>query len=59
MNHVMWCPSYSELRADKDMNDYHDVARYLHDVMIIRSKLDLHRHALWPLAGVMLLPGVD
>ena len=43
MNHVMWCPSYSELRADKDMNDDHDVARYMHDVMMIRRKLDLQK----------------
>ena len=43
MGHVMWCPSYSDLRADKDMDDDRDVARYLHDVMLIRSKLDLKR----------------
>jgi hypothetical protein len=43
MGHVMWCPSYSDLRADKDMDDDRDVARYLHDVMLIRSKLDLQR----------------
>ena len=43
MGHVMWCPSYSDLRADKDMDDDRDVARYLHDVMIIRSKLELQR----------------
>ena len=38
MGHVMWCPSYSDLGADKDMDDDRDVARYLHDVMHIRSK---------------------
>ena len=43
MNHVMWCPSYSELRAGKNMDDDQDVARYLHDVMMIRSKLDLQK----------------
>ena len=43
MNHVMWCPSYRELRVDRNMDDDNDVARYLHDVMVIRSKLDLQR----------------
>ena len=43
MNHVMWCPSYSELRAERNMKDDHDVARYLHDVMLIRSKLNLQK----------------
>ena len=41
MSHVLWCPSYVELRKDKDMNDDLDLARYLHDVMMIRSKLNI------------------
>ena len=43
MGHVLWCPSYGDLRIGKNMHDDHDMARYLHDVMIIRSKLDLQR----------------
>ena len=43
MGHFMWCPSYSDLKADKNMGDVRDVARYLHDVMFIRSKLELQR----------------
>ena len=43
MNHVMWCPSYSELRKDKNLDDDLDLARYLHDVMLIRSKLNLQK----------------
>ena len=43
MNHVLWCPSYSELRSGKDLHDDQDVANYLHDVMLIRSKLDIQK----------------
>ena len=43
MNHVLWCPSYRELRIDKNMDDDLDMARYLHDVMLIRSKHDLQK----------------
>ena len=43
MHHVLWCPSYRELRIDKNMDDDRDVARYLHDVMEIRSKLEIRR----------------
>ena len=43
MGHVLWCPSYSDLRTDKDMKDDQVMAKYLHDVMLIRSKLDLQR----------------
>ena len=41
MNHVLWCPSYSELRINRNLDDDKDLARYLHDVMIIRSKLNI------------------
>ena len=42
MNHVLCFPSYIELRAGKDMDNDSDMASYLHDVMLIRSKLDIH-----------------
>ena len=41
MNHVIWCPSYRELRVGKDVSN--DLATYLHDVMLIRSKLDIQK----------------
>ena len=43
MDHVTWCPSYRELRKGRNMDDDKDMAKYLHDVMSIRSKLDLQR----------------
>jgi hypothetical protein len=43
MNHVLWCPSYSEMRAGKDLDNDTDMASYLHDVMLIRSKLEIQR----------------
>ena len=43
MDHVVWCLSYRELRKDKNMNSDKDMAKYLHKVMLIRSKLDLQK----------------
>jgi hypothetical protein len=43
MNHVLCCPSYSELRAGKDLDNDTDMASYLHDVMLIRSRLDIQK----------------
>ena len=40
MGHVLWCPSYQELRIGKDMKNDKDLAKYLHDVLVIRSKLE-------------------
>ena len=42
INNVMWWPSYGELRRNLDIKDDKDVASYLHDVMIIRSNLDIN-----------------
>ena len=39
--HVLHCPSYSELRKDKDLNDNKDLSRYLLKVLNIRTKLKL------------------
>ena len=38
MGHVLWCPSYQELRSGKDLKNDKDLAKYLHDVLIIRSR---------------------
>ena len=43
MSHVLWCPSYSELRTGKDMKNDQDMATYLHNVMLIRSKLEIQK----------------
>ena len=43
MKHVLWCPSYSELRKDRNLDDDQDLAKYLHEVMTIRSKLNLQK----------------
>jgi hypothetical protein len=43
MNHVMWCPSYRELRETRNLDDDKDLARYLHNVMAIRSKLNIQK----------------
>ena len=43
MNHVMCCPSYRELRETRNLDDDKDLARYLHDVMAIRSKLNIQK----------------
>ena len=43
MNHVMWCPSYRELRENRNLDDDKDLARDLHDVMAIRSKLNIQK----------------
>jgi hypothetical protein len=43
MGHVLWCPSYQHLRAEKDLHDDRDLANYLHDVIMIRNKLDIDK----------------
>ena len=40
---VIWCPSYRELRVGKNLNDDLDLTTYLHDVMLIRNKLDIQK----------------
>ena len=43
MKHVLWCPSYHALRKDRNLDDDQDLAKYLHEVMMIRSKLNLQK----------------
>jgi len=40
-SHIMWCPSYSELRIGKDINNDSDLIEYVKKVMKIRDKLNL------------------
>ena len=42
MGHVLWCPSYQALRSGKDLECDKDLAKYLHDVLMIRNKLDIN-----------------
>jgi hypothetical protein len=42
MGHVLRCPSYLQLRAGKDFSSNQDLARYLHDVFMIRSRLNIN-----------------
>lgn len=43
MGHVLWCPSYQELRIGKDLKNDKDLAKYLHDVLVIRSNLEIDK----------------
>ena len=40
-NHIMWCPSYSELREGKNIDNDKDLIEYVRKVMIIRDRLKL------------------
>ena len=42
-SHVLYCPSYSDLRVGKDLQSDEDLAIYLQKVLLIRSKLRLLR----------------
>ena len=41
--HVLYCPSYSMLRENKNLNDDTHLAQYLQKVLDIRMKLRLER----------------
>ena len=43
INYVLWCPSHSELRMNRNLDDDKDITRHLHNVMIIRSNLDIQK----------------
>ena len=40
-SHIMWCPSYSELREGKDINNDNDLIEYVKSVLKIREKLNI------------------
>ena len=42
-NHILWCPSYSELREGKDLNNDVDVIEYFQKVIKIRDKLKINK----------------
>ena len=43
MNHVLWCVSYREIRAGKNLQNDRDLANYLHEVFKIRSNMEVKR----------------
>ena len=42
-DYVIWCPSYTELRAGKDLSCDLDLTRYLHDDLVICGKLNINK----------------
>ena len=40
-SHILWCPSYKELRAGKNINNNADLVKYIQTVMEIREKLNI------------------
>ena len=40
-DHILWCPSYSELREGKDLKNDKDIIDYFEKVLKIREKLKL------------------
>ena len=40
-DHILWCPSYSELREGKDLKNDKDVIDYFEKVLKIREKLKI------------------
>ena len=42
-SHILWCPSYGELRKDKDLNNDKDLIGYLKGVISVREKLNLNK----------------
>ena len=42
-SHILWCPSYRELRAEKNMNNDKDLVNYILKVMEIRERLNIFK----------------
>ena len=40
-DHILWCPSYAELREGKDINKDSDLIDYIKKVLKIRDKLEI------------------
>ena len=40
-NHILWCPSYAELREGKDLKKDEDVIEYFQKVIKIRDNLKI------------------
>ena len=39
--HILWCPAYSDLRQDKDINNDKHLIEYIQKVLQIREKLNI------------------
>ena len=42
-DHILWCPAYTSLRADKSLDNDEDLIKYFTQVMKIREKLKLKK----------------
>ena len=42
-SHILWCPSYAELREGKDIRSDKDLINYVKSVMKIRDKLKIDK----------------
>ena len=40
-NHLLWCDSYAHLRESKDLNNDRDLCKYLHKILLLRTKEDM------------------
>ena len=39
-SHILYCPSYQDLRVGKDLNSDKDVANYFKDVLKVREQIN-------------------
>ena len=42
-SHVLWCSAHSKIRENKSLTSDNDLAKYLQDVLEIRSKLNIEK----------------
>ena len=47
MSHIIWCPAYSNLREDKDINCDKDLAKYLLQVLKLGENLTSSKTSLF------------
>ena len=40
-NHLLWCESYKKLRENKNLDNDKDLCKYLHDILVHRTKQDM------------------
>ena len=45
-DHILWCPSYSELREGKNLKSDKDIIEYFDKVLKIRDKLKITKQLL-------------
>ena len=50
-DHILFCPSYSDLREDKDISNDHDLVNYLREVMERRDKNSKNKKKTYCIPG--------